>query len=153
MASFCAYRSDPDVSRYQGWSADPPGGAAAFLEEMSTAAFGTVGRWVQIGIADRSTDQLIGDIGICVHGGEDDHAEIGFTLAANSQGRGLGTEAVLEALTMLFESTNVGRVIAITDTRNQASVRLLERVGMERIETKHAVFRGEPCLEHLFAIS
>ena len=30
--------------------------AAAFLAEMSAAAFGTTGEWFQLGIAEQSTD-------------------------------------------------------------------------------------------------
>jgi RimJ/RimL family protein N-acetyltransferase len=119
---------------------------------MSAAAFCTIGQWFQFGIADRSTDRLIGDIGVCVHGPEKGHAELGFTLAADWQGRGLAFEAVCETLVLLFENTDIDRVIAITDARNDASVRLLERVGMKRLETLNAVFRGEPCLEHVLSI-
>jgi hypothetical protein len=37
------------------------------------------GRWVQLGIADRRTGALLGDLGICVPAGSET-AEIGFTL-------------------------------------------------------------------------
>ena len=126
--------------------------ATAFLSDMSTAAFGQDGAWFQIGIAERSTDRLIGDLGVCLRRGEDRYAEIGFTLAADSQGQGLASEAVREALALLFEQTDIARVIAITDTRNDASIRLLQRVGMTLTETVSAVFRGEPCEEHVFVL-
>jgi RimJ/RimL family protein N-acetyltransferase len=53
----------------------------------------------------------------------------------------------------LFEQTDVQRVIAITDARNLPSVRLLERVGMRKIETRAATFRDQPCIEHVYALS
>ena len=152
LTNFQAYRSDPDVGRYQSWSPMSSSDAAAFLEEMSTAAFGTTGEWFQLGIAERSTDRLIGDIGICIRDSENKHAELGVTLAANSQGQGLGSEAVLQALTMLFESSDITRVVAITDTRNHATVRLLQRVGMKLTETLDADACGETHAEHVFAI-
>jgi RimJ/RimL family protein N-acetyltransferase len=126
--------------------------ATAFLEEMSTAAFGATGEWFQLGIAERSTDRLIGDIGICIRDSENKHAELGVTLAAGSQGQGLGSEAVLQALAMLFESSEITRVVAITDTRNQATVRLLRRVGMTLTETLDSDACGETRSEHVFAI-
>jgi RimJ/RimL family protein N-acetyltransferase len=43
-------------------------------------------------------------------------------------------------------------VVAVTDTRNAPSVRLLERVGMRRVDTVAAVFRGEAGMEHICAI-
>jgi hypothetical protein len=30
---------------------------------------------------------------------------------------------------------------------------LLERVGLRRVDTVATVFRGQPCLEHVYAIS
>jgi aminoglycoside 6'-N-acetyltransferase len=147
LDAFQAYRADWNVGRYQGWSPMSPGEGAAFLEHMRISAAFTLGEWLQLGIAERSTDHLIGDIGICLHGPAEAHAEIGFTLAPGAQGRGLGSEAVREALAMLFERTDIARVVAVTDARNVASVRLLQRVGMEPVETVHAVFRGEPCIE------
>jgi RimJ/RimL family protein N-acetyltransferase len=119
---------------------------------MSTAPFSATGEWFQLGIAERSTDRLIGDMGICIRHSEDKHAELGVTLAADSQGRGFGSEAVLQALAMLFESSDIARVVAITDTRNHATVRLLQRVGMKLTETLDSGARGETRSEHVFAI-
>jgi len=152
LANFQAYRSDPDVGRYQRWAPMSSSDATAFLEEMSTAAFGTTGEWFQLGIAERSTDRLIGDIGICIRNSEDKHAELGVTLAAESQGQGLGSEAVRQALTMLFESSDITRVVAITDTRNNATARLLQRVGMKLTETLDSDACGETRSEYVFAI-
>jgi RimJ/RimL family protein N-acetyltransferase len=153
LENFQAYRSDPEVGRYQGWSPMSSRDAAAFLEEMSTVAFGTTGEWFQLGIAERSADRLIGDIGICIRQSDDKHAELGVTLAAESQGQGLGSEAVLQALAMLFESSDITRVVAITDTRNHATVHLLQRVGMKLTETLDSGACGEARSEHVFAIS
>ena len=152
LESFQAYRNDPDVGRYQGWSAMSPTDAAAFLARMHTADPGIEGEWFQLGIAERSSGGLIGDVGVCLRTIDDPHAEIGFTLAPAAQGQGLGSEAVRELLAALFEHSSVARVIAITDARNLPSVRLLRRIGMRLGDTFSSHFRGEPCTEHLFVI-
>lgn len=149
LEDFQAYRSDPEVARYQSWSRMSADEASAFLAERGAAPFGRPG-WFQIGIAERSTGRLVGDIGICLQQNSAEPAEIGFTLAAQSQGQGLASEAVREALALLFENTEVAEVLAITDTRNQASMGLLERIGFRRRQTVPAVFRGEPCTEHVY---
>lgn len=151
LAAFQAYRHDPVLGQYQGWSATSDAEASAFLIEMSLAPLFQPGEWCQIGIADAQTLDLIGDIGLFL---ADDgrQVEIGFTLAPQAQGRGLGTAAVREAINLVFERTEVERVIGITDARNSRSIRLLERVGMHWIETNNALFRGEPCVEHTYAI-
>ena len=151
LPAFQAYRSDETVALYQGWSAQSDQEASAFIEEMSAAALFARGAWVQLAVADRTTNGLIGDIGICV-AADGMSAELGFTMAPRFQGKGLGTEAVQEAVALLFEHSSVAQVVCITDARNNASIRLLERAGMRRVATAGAVFRGEPCIEHTYAV-
>ena len=149
LPAFQAYRSDAELGRYQGWRPMPDADAAAFLAEMQGAPFPRWGDWIQIAIARPEDQGLIGDIGICF--AEDgQHAEIGFTLSRPAQGRGIATAAVREAIALIFSVSDVARVIAITDARNVASIRLLERLGMQHLHTREAVFRGEPCLEHTY---
>jgi len=150
LAAFQAYRTDAELGRYQGWSALSDAQALAFLEEMNGVALFRPGEWAQIGIAQPHQAALVGDIGLFL---ADDarHAEIGFTLARPAQGRGLATAAVREALQLVFECTGVERVLGITDSRNLASVALLERLGMRKQEERHAIFRGETCVECVYA--
>lgn len=151
LPAFQAYRSNEAVGRFQGWSAQTDQQALELLEEMSDVVLFPSGSWVQLGIADRETNGLIGDIGACV-AIDGKSAELGFTVSSRFQGQGLGTEAVSEAMELLFEQRLVAKVVCITDARNNPSVRLLERVGMRRLVTAEAVFRGEPCIEHTYAV-
>lgn len=152
LEAFQAYRNDPEVGRFQGWSPIPDADAIDFLADMGCAPLFRPGKWCQIGIADRAGDGLIGDIGLCL---SDDarHAEIGFTLRPESQGSGLATTAVRDAVALIFKQTDVDRVLAITDARNTPSISLLKRIGMRRRESRDAVFRGEPCVEHVYAMT
>lgn len=151
LTEFQAYRHDPELGRYQGWSALSDPEAIDFLGEMNVTPLFGFGSWTQIGIADPHTQRLIGDIGVFLDE-EGRGAEVGFTLARHAQGRGIATAAVREAIELLFALTRADRVLGITDARNSASIRLLERVGMRRIETTQAVFRGEPCVEHVYVL-
>jgi RimJ/RimL family protein N-acetyltransferase len=152
LEPFQAYRTDPEIGRYQGWTPMSSTDAQAFLLEMATVRLFQPDRWFQIAIAHLQTNQLIGDIGICVHSDDENFAEIGFSLDYAWQKQGLGAEAVTEALVWIFEHTQVTYVIATTDARNLPSVRLLKRVGMALRETKPAIFRGETCTEHVFEV-
>ena len=127
--------------------------AAAFLDTMASAPIGIPGEWFQIAVADRSTDALIGDIGICLRNDGTRTAEIGFTIAPTAQGQGLGTEAVTAVLAMLFDAGDVELVEGITDERNMPSIRLLERVGMRFLRMQEAMCKGEPCTEHVYSIA
>ena len=151
LADFQLYRQDEEVGRYQGWLPQTDADATALLEKYGETEFFQPGIWFQVGIADRETDSLIGDIGVCLSASEPE-AEIGFTLRRQSQGLGLGTEAIGAMIEYLFEQTDIHRVVGVTDARNIAAIKLLEKLGMLHLQTNKAVFRGLPCEEHLFAL-
>lgn len=150
LASFQAYRRMPELGRYQGWSPMPDAEALAFLGAMNEAPLFMLGQWVQLGIADSKTERLIGDIGVYLSK-DGFSSEIGFTLDPAAQGRGIATTAVREALHILFANTKVERAFGVTDGRNSASVRLLERAGFMLQETRQVIYRGEPCVEKVYA--
>lgn len=152
LTAFQRYRQDPETGRYQGWAAMSDGEAQAFLTEMAVAPAFPAGAWWQIGIAERASNRLIGDIGIIV-AADRREAEIRFALGRRSQGRGFGGEAVRGAMRLLFARTPVDRIVAITDARNLASMRLLERIGMRKTETLNSLFRGEPCIEYRYVLN
>ena len=151
LASFQAYRHDDLLGQYQGWSPTTDDEASLFLSEMSIAELLQPGSWIQLGIADPGSQTLVGDIGLLL-ADDGQHAEIGFTLSRQSQGRGIATAAVREALSLVFERTVAERILGVTDSRNLRSIRLLERVGMRLAETRSAKFRGEDCIEHVYSI-
>jgi len=152
LADFQSYRADPEVGRYQGWTPVPSSVAHVFLTDMSAVKFTAVDVWFQLGIADRLTDRLIGDIGFSICGPEHQHAELGFTLSRPAQGQGLATEAVRAMIDLLFEHTGVARVVSLVHVENHACVRLLQRVGMTLVGTVDSVFRGAPCVEYVYMI-
>ena len=136
---------------YQGWEPVRDEVAVQFLADMSGIHLFPLGTWIQLGIADRQTNGLIGDVGVCVSA-DAREAEIGFTLAREAQGVGLGTQAVRALIDLIFDHTAVGRIVAITDERNTRAHRLLMRTGFHSIETTHGVCRGEPCVEYVWEI-
>ena len=128
---FAAYRSDPAIARYQSWEPPVPLAAArALVEEFAAGDPGAPG-WYQYAIQLRSEPGLVGDVGVNLHENLM-QAEIGFTVAARFHGRGYATEAVRAVLDHLFRDRGLHRVSAECDARNEASARLLERLGFRR---------------------
>lgn len=146
LPAFQAYRADPEVGRWQGWTPRPDAEALAFLVEMAAAPLFAPGRWTQLAIADAATDELLGDLGIHI-AADAREAEFGFTLARAAQGRGLASAAVCAALTLVRAHTPVRRIHAQTDARNAACIRLLERLGARLVQRIATEFRSEPCIE------
>ena len=152
LRPFQAYRHDPEVGRLQGWTPEPDEAAEEFLAAMSRVTPFVPGKWFQLGIAEKASDLLIGDIGICLSQDQSE-SEIGISLRGESQGRGLASEALSMAIALIFNHTSSGSVKAITDQRNRAAIKLLERTGMRAISTEETTFRGLPCREIYFSIS
>jgi aminoglycoside 6'-N-acetyltransferase len=150
LAAFQTYRSEPQVGRFQGWSVMSDKEATAFLSDMHACQLLRPGTWLQLGIAEPGSMRLLGDIGLRLAETQDE-AEVGFTLAPQAQGRGVATAAVNAAIGLVFRQTPAKRVLGITDARNIASIRLLARVGMKKIGSTPAVFRGESCIEDSYA--
>ena len=122
---FGAYRSDPDIARYQSWDAPFPAADAQRLVAEFVAADERAPGWFQYALELRTTQALIGDVALNRQG---TRAELGFTLARPYQGQGYATEAVRCLLDRVF-GEGVRDVTAEFDPRNLASARLLERVG------------------------
>jgi ribosomal-protein-alanine N-acetyltransferase len=73
--------------------------------------------------------------GTCTLGGidwENRRAEIGFAPARTSWGQGLMPEALRALIEHAFGPLNLHRIEADVDPRNEASVRLLEKLGFRR---------------------
>ena len=151
-AAFAAYRADPDVARYQSWDAYTLQDALSFVAEMAALHPGMPGEWYQFAVADPSSDELLGDVALRVDADDTSRAELGFTMSPAHQGKGYATEAVTRVIAYAFERLGVETVFAIADARNDASIALLERIGMRRTTTEHVRFKGEWCDEHTYEL-
>lgn len=148
---FHAYRLDPELSRYQGWSAMSEQEALDFIREVHEVEALQLGGWIQLAIADEASDCLLGDIGLFVDELQQE-AEVGFTLSRAAQGAGHGTRAVKGAVEMLFAITSVSLVRAVTDARNARSIGVLERAGFRKSREQPAIFKGEECIEFVYVL-
>jgi RimJ/RimL family protein N-acetyltransferase len=140
-----AYRTDPEVARYQGW--DPSrfslANAEAFVREMAHATPGTPGEWFQFALEVRSSGVVIGDValGADAHGPET--AELGFSLDRGHHGHGYATEAVRAVVAYAEGTLDATRIVAIADARNGTSIAVLERAGFARTRVEETTFKGE----------
>lgn len=71
--------------------------------------------------------------------------EIGYALIPSERGKGYCTEAVKIMMDYLFLSRDIVRIQAHTDVRNEASQKVLEKVGFKKEGTvrKFSFIRGE----------
>ena len=132
LEQLVGYRNDPEVWRFQGWGAGYSSEQASqFISEMNTRELGEMG-WMQLAIEVITTRKMIGDVALNVLEFEPKTAMIGYTLARDAWGQGYAAEAVTALLKYCFEELGLHRVRANCDARNQASWRLLEKLGFRR---------------------
>jgi RimJ/RimL family protein N-acetyltransferase len=136
-----AYRSNPEVHRYQGWERTDPGGIRAEIEEMAGRMPGEPGGWVQLSVEEREGGRLVGDVGLSPAEGEQGVIKVGYTVSPPFQGRGYATEAVAALVGYAFDRLGADVVRAYASANNLPSIRVAEKVGMrlaDRIEHRYA---------------
>lgn len=134
-----AYQSDPRYRRYDPWIQD--------LQADVQHLVGTIIHWCQeqprcrfqLAITLRMDSCLIGTCGIRATKVNRQEAELGYELHPDYWGQGYATEAAHAMLTFGFDTLQLQRVWAECITENEASVRVLERLGMcqEKRLSKH----------------
>ena len=145
LQAFLAYRSDPDVARFQGWAPMSPAQAAAFLAEMAAPTAWPLGEWLQVAIARSADDALVGDIGLWHEApGE---VQLGFSLARQAQGRGWAQAALRPLCALLLGLPGVRCLRGVSDSRHAASLRLLARLGFAEVRREATVVKGEACTD------
>jgi RimJ/RimL family protein N-acetyltransferase len=129
-----AYRSVPDVRRYQGWERTDPQGVREQIEEMAARAPGEPGGWVQLSVEELESGRLVGDVGLSPAEGEPGVIKVGYTIAPEFQRRGYATEAVRALVDYAFDVLGAEVVRAYASEENVPSIRVAEKVGMRLVE-------------------
>lgn len=132
LSDFHIYRSNPEVTKYQGFDVMTIEQAEEFIKTNSTKHFGKAGEWVQYGIENNETKQLIGDCAIKLDPYDTRIAEIGITISHLEQKKGYAKEALIGILTFLFDTKEIHRVVETVDAENIASINLLKSTGFKQ---------------------
>lgn len=154
LSDFHIYRSNPEVTKYQGFDTMTMEQAEEFIKVNSKKRFGKAGEWVQYGIENIETKQLIGDCAIKFDQSDTRIAEIGITISLHEQKKGFAKEVLLAILTFLFDSVKIHRVVETVDTENIASISLLKSIGFrqEGHFIENIFFKGKWGSEFQFAM-
>jgi RimJ/RimL family protein N-acetyltransferase len=115
-------RAPATVDEHRAWLEAPDSLARTLVIERGGAVIGDLmvkveDAWAQAEIAEQARSV---------------QAELGWALHPQHAGHGYATEAVRELLRLCFEDLGLRRVTATCFAANDASWRLMERVGMRR---------------------
>jgi len=153
-APIAAYRSLPEVARFQSWESFGPTDGAGLVNDQAGVVPDIPGTWLQLALVLSESASLIGDCGIHFRGDDPRQVELGITLAPTYQGRGLAAEALATVLEYVFDRLGKHRVSAVTDAENHAAASLFRRLGFrqEAHYVDHVWFKGAWGSEYLFAL-
>jgi len=153
-ATVAAYRSIPEVARFQSWESFDLDDATRLVSDQATIVPDTPGTWLQLALVLTNSKATIGDCGIHFIADDGRQVELGITLAPKYQGQGLATEAMSAVLEYVFDRLGKHRVTALTDAENHASAGLFRRLGFrqEAHYIEHVWFKGAWASEYLFAM-
>ena len=107
--------------------------------------------WLNYVVFLLSSGEFIGTLQAGVHR-DTKEASIAYVIASQFQGVGLGTEMTQALVEHLKSSYGVRCIKAWIDTRNIASIRLVQKLGMSQVDLiKNADhFKGCPSDEYIF---
>ena len=123
------YAKDPEVSRFLTWEPHPDAGFTKKYLTYAGQQYRT-GNFFDWAVIHRESGRMIGTCGFTCFRYESNAAEIGYVLHPAYRGQGLATEAVRAVMSFGFEELDLHRIEARFMEGNDASRRLMERVGM-----------------------
>ena len=131
-----AYASDPEVVRYMPFGPNTERQSKEFVEKSIAEQRADPRVNYALALTLRETGDFIGGATVAgeagIPGGD---AGLGYCLDRSAWGKGYATEAARALIEFAFESLGAHRVHAGCDTRNTASARVLEKVGMRYEES------------------
>jgi RimJ/RimL family protein N-acetyltransferase len=143
-----------DVARYLPWHPRDEQAAREALARHQRLTVEVDDQGVTLAAFDKATERLVGDFVLILRSVEHRRGEVGYVLHPDFAGRGLATEGARVMLDIAFEKLGLRRVIGRIDARNQASARVLTKLGLrhEAHLVQNELFKGEWTDEDDFAI-
>ena len=144
----------PDVMRYLYEEPRTRQEVAAVLAQRVTMnTLEQQGDNLMLAIEVKDTGTMIGSANLTWTSQEHAQGEVGYTLHPDHQGRGYASESVRAIMDYGFREIDLHRIVGCCDDRNEASQRLLERVGMRREAhfREHEWVKGEWTSQFVYA--
>ena len=129
------YSSDPEVTKYLTWEPHPTKYyTKKYLHGVKNAY--KEGRFFDWAIVLKATGKMIGTCGFTSFNYTENICEIGYVLNPRYRGYSLMPEAAWRVIGFAFEELSARRVEARFMEENSASLRVMEKCGMQ-LETVH----------------
>lgn len=150
-----AYQQLPEVARYLMWPPrDREAATTALRYRIEHRSLEKEGDVLVLAVEHQETGALLGDVNLAWVSESDRTGEIGFVFDPRHQGQGYAREAAVEMLRLGFDQMGLHRVIARADARNEASAKLMTRLGLRKEAhfVKNEYVKGEWTDEVVYAL-
>jgi [ribosomal protein S5]-alanine N-acetyltransferase len=154
LEAFHQYRSNAEVTKYQGFDTYNLDQAKSFIAEHQNKLRIIPGEWVQYAIENSGSRQLVGDCAIYLHPSDSRIAELGITISHLHQRQGYAKETMAGLINFLFSKKGIHRIEETVDAENLASIRMMEslRFRKEAHFIENIFFKGKWGSELQFAM-
>jgi RimJ/RimL family protein N-acetyltransferase len=149
------YHRLPDVARFLMW---PPRTreqtARSLRHRIDHPTLEREGDILVLAVEHRETGALLGEVNLSWRSEEHRTGEFGFVFDPTHHGHGYAGEAAVEVLRLGFEQLRLHRIIGRADGRNDASAKLMGRLGLRKEAhfVRNEFVKGEWADEVVFAM-
>ena len=127
------YASEPEFSKYEFWGPNSVEDTQKFIADMVHQA-NTASRFrFDLAICLQENDLLIGGCGIRRETEFCQVANLGWAVNPDFQNKGYATETAFALIDFGFQKLKLSVIYATCDTRNAASFKVMEKIGMKRV--------------------
>jgi RimJ/RimL family protein N-acetyltransferase len=131
LDDLAVFHGDADVVRFVPWPVrDRVATEEALRVKLTQTGLVAHGQWLVLAVEVRETGTVIGEV--LLKWASHRQGEIGFAFARSHQGRGYAAEAARAMLRLGFDGLGFHRISAVVIDGNDASVRLLGRLGFRQ---------------------
>jgi RimJ/RimL family protein N-acetyltransferase len=122
-----------DVSRYLNWEPMDREAATALVERrLQQLRIEHEGDGIVLVVEEADAGGFVGEMMLRLTSEASRQGEVGWSVHPDAQGRGYATEGSREMLRLGFDELGLHRIVAECDPRNEASIRVMEKLGMRR---------------------
>ena len=132
LGDYLAFRNHPQNLSMQPADPATPDRASALLARQAEMPVGVENIWVMLAVELKGEHRMIGEVGVFLFDKTASLGNLGWIIHADFQQRGYAHEAVQTLFHYVFDVEGLRRVTGNCPTCNDASFRLMEKLGMRR---------------------
>jgi [ribosomal protein S5]-alanine N-acetyltransferase len=147
-----AYSSDPRVTKYLFFGPRDADSTADYLEGLLASQKEVPRTRFELAVEEIESGRVVGACDLSLI--ERNVVDLGYMLGLPDWGKGYATEIALALVDAAFFDLRADRIISTVDVNNQASIRVLEKIGMrwEAVFRKHRRAKNRWWDCHLFVL-